>query len=88
MVGPLADASLRIGRDIGGDRGEIGMLDDVAAGEFLVLQGTVWSFWRVTIAASGKRLDEIPAALEFGLGSTRRGKEGEQYRDGDKQLSH
>ena len=88
IVGPLADAGLRIGRDIGRDRGEIGVLDDIAASEFLILQRTLWSLRRMTIATSSKRLDEIPAAFERGLGSTRRWKEGEQYRDGDEQLSH
>ena len=61
-----------------GDRGKVGMLDDLAAGEFLVLQRTVWSPWGVTVSATRERLDEIAAAFELALGSHRPSKQSEQ----------
>jgi len=54
------------------------MLDDLAAGEFLVLQRTVRPPRGMTIAAAGKRLDEIAAPFELGLGTGRCGEQDEQ----------
>jgi hypothetical protein len=72
-IGPLADAGLRIGRDVGRDRGEEIFFEWRSTGQRLVHDRPVRPVrphGRVAVAAAHDAFDQILAALELGLGNS------------------